>query len=231
MNYSNIYKLFIHNRKAKSSLLVGYSETHHIIPRSLGGKNIKENLIKLSASDHFFAHLLLAKIHGGKMWQALSFMAQDKTVSAKGIGAKRRWFEKARKEAANQAAIDLKGRVFSEDTRKKISEAASGKNNPMFGVSGELSPRYGKLHTIETKERIAKSLTGKKLSEETRRKMSASRVGKSPSKEKREKLSISKLGKNNPSYGRVVSTETREKLSSAGIKRYSNKTSTGLVAL
>ena len=41
----------------------GYSEIHHIIPKSLGGKDSKDNLVKLSAKEHFIAHRLLAKIY------------------------------------------------------------------------------------------------------------------------------------------------------------------------
>lgn len=34
--------------KAKNRLLDGYYETHHIVPKSLGGSNLKENLVKLT---------------------------------------------------------------------------------------------------------------------------------------------------------------------------------------
>lgn len=39
-----------------------YLETHHILPRSLGGKDTKENLVNLTAREHFLAHLLYEKI-------------------------------------------------------------------------------------------------------------------------------------------------------------------------
>lgn len=38
-----------------------YYEKHHILPRSMGGKNEKENLIKLPFEAHVQAHLLLYK--------------------------------------------------------------------------------------------------------------------------------------------------------------------------
>lgn len=67
MNYLRVYDQFIANRRSKN---VGdsYYEVHHILPRSLGGSNEQENLICLTPEDHFFAHLLLAKIHGGMLW-------------------------------------------------------------------------------------------------------------------------------------------------------------------
>jgi hypothetical protein len=71
MNYQRIYTEFIADRREKESGLVGYTEKHHITTRSMGGSDDKDNLIKLTAGDHFFAHLLLAKAHGGKQWAAL----------------------------------------------------------------------------------------------------------------------------------------------------------------
>lgn len=71
MNYSKIYHDFIVSRREREASIVGYSEKHHILPRSLGGGDEKCNLIRLSPEDHFFAHLLLAKIHGGAMWLAV----------------------------------------------------------------------------------------------------------------------------------------------------------------
>ena len=40
----------------------GYFELHHIIPRCIGGKDIEENCILLTFSEHCFAHFLLSKI-------------------------------------------------------------------------------------------------------------------------------------------------------------------------
>lgn len=75
MNYSRIYSKFIASRRAREAGLVGYYETHHIVPVSFGGTNESENLIKLTAGDHYFAHLCLAKMHGGKMWAAVWALA------------------------------------------------------------------------------------------------------------------------------------------------------------
>ena len=75
MNYKKIYNDFITDRRLKENSIDGYFEKHHIIPRSLGGDNSKKNLIKLTPEDHYFAHLLLAKIHGGKMWKAIFLLS------------------------------------------------------------------------------------------------------------------------------------------------------------
>lgn len=74
MDYKRIYAEFIKDRREKEKGLSGYVERHHILPRAMGGDNSRENLIRLTAEDHFFAHLCLAKIHGGKLWAPIAFM-------------------------------------------------------------------------------------------------------------------------------------------------------------
>ena len=46
---------------AQSRIIKGYSEKHHILPRSLGGLNNKDNIVKLTAKEHFIVHMLLCK--------------------------------------------------------------------------------------------------------------------------------------------------------------------------
>jgi len=61
MNYSKLYTSIIEHRLANP--VCGYTENHHVIPRSLGGYDDKENLVKLTAREHFICHLLLTKIY------------------------------------------------------------------------------------------------------------------------------------------------------------------------
>jgi hypothetical protein len=61
MNYQKIYNQIIEN--AKNKKVVGYFEKHHIIPKCLGGNNDNENLVKLTAREHFLCHLLLCEIY------------------------------------------------------------------------------------------------------------------------------------------------------------------------
>lgn len=66
MDYARIYRDFIVDRRARDPGAV--TERHHILPRSVGGSDDPSNLIDLAPADHFFAHLLLARIHGGRLW-------------------------------------------------------------------------------------------------------------------------------------------------------------------
>lgn len=63
MFINNKYKTWHDNiiTKAKNRTLKGYKEIHHILPRSLGGKDRKSNLVALTAKEHFIIHILLCK--------------------------------------------------------------------------------------------------------------------------------------------------------------------------
>jgi hypothetical protein len=77
MNYERIYNQLIEKRK--SSNLDGYVEKHHILPRSLGGSDSEDNLVKLTAREHFIAHLLLAKFKPCKQTVYAVWMMQCKS--------------------------------------------------------------------------------------------------------------------------------------------------------
>ncbi len=62
MNYKRIYTEIIENR-LKNPITEGYTENHHINPKSLGGLDNPDNLVKLSAREHFLCHYLLAKMY------------------------------------------------------------------------------------------------------------------------------------------------------------------------
>ena len=75
------YNKFIDSLKGQS--IDGYFEKHHIIPRSFGGSNNKDNLIELTARQHFIAHWMLWKAYGGKMMQAFHMMLHGKGKNSK----------------------------------------------------------------------------------------------------------------------------------------------------
>lgn len=188
MNYDRIYKALIDKRR-KTPLKDGYKEHHHIIPKSMGGSDDFDNMVYLTAREHFVAHLLLARIHGGKMWFAVAMMCGRGSSSAKGVVPTSRIYELAKKRVANERSIlfsgklhPLYGKPCTEQRRKRIAEG-----------------RKGKTHTQETKQKMSESKKGYKHTQETKQKMSESRkrqtpptLGKklpSPSIEKRKKLS------------------------------------------
>ena len=61
MNYEAIYNSLIERGRYRK--LAGYTESHHIVPRCMGGKDDRDNLVDLSPEEHYLAHQLLIKIH------------------------------------------------------------------------------------------------------------------------------------------------------------------------
>lgn len=169
MNYSKIYDSFISDRKSKQKELSGYTEVHHITPRAFGGSNDNENLVILTASDHYFAHLLLAKIYGGKMATALFFMSLDGSRSANGHSAKRWAYEFARKAVSDQKRklvgelSHSYGRKRSEETKRRISENRRGKMvGPAHFAYGVPSPLRGTTISEDAKLKISLANAGSK---------------------------------------------------------------------
>jgi hypothetical protein len=61
MNYFIIYENLISNAKLNPKIDT-YKETHHILPKCMGGDDSKENLVMLTARQHYLAHWLLYKL-------------------------------------------------------------------------------------------------------------------------------------------------------------------------
>jgi group I intron endonuclease len=67
---------------------------------------------------------------------------------------------KCSEETKNKIRIKQIGKKQSKSAREKMSIARKGKQcgkaNPMFGMTGDKNPFYGKKHTEETKEKMRK---------------------------------------------------------------------------
>lgn len=121
-------------------------------------------------------------------------------------------------------------RTFSktpEETRAKQSAASSGKNNPMYGLFGTLSPKWGVKMSQEAKDKISKARKGRipngrlgtKLSEETKEKIRSAHLGKMLSVEHKQKLSESHKG--------IIPSEETRKRRAASMKKYWDKKKQG----
>jgi hypothetical protein len=61
MDYLKHYNLLI--KRAINRDLECYTESHHIIPRCMGGTDEQDNLVNLTPEEHYLAHQLLVKIY------------------------------------------------------------------------------------------------------------------------------------------------------------------------
>lgn len=223
MNYQKIYDSLIEKAKVRIDLEGVYYERHHILPKSLGGNNSKSNLVKLTAKEHFIAHLLLFKISKGKdkvrMGYALHRMMftnnSSQAIREKITSRKYQILKSIYLKVSGSNHLNFGKQIWSSDQRAKMSERMSGSNNPSFGKDpwnkGKTSDTNAKVKSIanslkEYYSNNVSSLFGIPRSESTKKKISISHTGKSKSTAHRENLSISLRG-------RVLSEETKLKMS------------------
>lgn len=205
MNYQKIYDDLIIKRKNYPIFKKDqYCEKHHIIPKCLNGTNEKENLVNLTAKEHFIAHLLLCKIHSKNYYLLYAFIkmcnlkkynkmnknlyqkvklefAQEVSKRTSKSWEERFGYEKAEflKNKMRQPYESKFGVEKSNKIKEKQRKAFLGDKNPNFGKSkkGANNPMYGKHHTKEAKIKIGLAQTGKIESKETRTKKSNSHKG------------------------------------------------------
>mgnify|MGYP001085151749 CR=1 FL=1 len=194
------YEEFINNileTRGRNGCGEEYHETHHIVPKCMGGSNDKENLIDLFAREHFEAHRLLAlenpNIQGlVYAWWAMSVQTNEYTKERYHITAEE--YEEVRK-------------AYSKTMSKCMKERMSGENNPMYGKCGELNPMYG-IHRYGEEN----PMFGKQHSEKAKNKMKDSwDYDKHFNQKTREKLSKSNGGENNPMFGKAHTEEAKKK--------------------
>jgi len=104
-------------QRAKIRILKSPYERHHIIPRSLGGNNFKENIVKLTAHEHFVCHLLLTKMIEGKYKEKMVYAA----------------WAMANQENQNQQRHKVTGKIYSILRQEycKVKSVHTKLNNPM----------------------------------------------------------------------------------------------------
>jgi len=176
-----------------------YIERHHIIPRSMKGKNNESNIVKLTYRKHFLAHWLLTKCTEGenkrKMFRALYRMTHDRY----GNRIISSWqYAIARKACAIAMSMSQKGKPKSQAQKEKQRLSMTGR----IGVD-----------SAETREKKARAWRGRKHKPETKKKMSESGKGpKSPSHIE----AIRDAVKRRPSRkGTTLSQEIKDKMAHA----------------
>lgn len=162
MNYKKIYDRLIEDAKInpKSEL---YKESHHIIPKCMNGSNDKDNIILLTARQHYLAHWLLYKIY-----KTSSLVHAWNLMSVVGIGQEKR---------------KVNSHLFGYCKKERsliLSKQFTGEGNNF----------YGKTHSEETKDFISQLNKGQDRRSEESILSWIENVAKKPkSKEHREKIS------------------------------------------
>lgn len=170
-----------------------YYEEHHIVPECLGGLNTPENLVYLTAKEHYLIHWILYKLNPIPKL-AYAWVRMCSKGSKYHTGRKTsRYYAAARKAFAAAHSETMKGRKLSEEHKRKISESKLGSKNHMFG----------KKHTEEFKEYLRNLNLGPKNGF----------YGKTHSDEFKAKLSVyakNRIGEKSNAYGYHHTQETKD---------------------
>jgi len=172
MNYDKLYYQIIERAIKETRKAIRYKgngtyyELHHIIPRSFGGSNKANNLVLLTAREHFVVHWILVKRYEkgsaerNKMLFALWRMQTNPADEKRYINA--RVYEKLRIEFAKavgkMTSVLQKGKNNSQYgrywyTNRNTGETKRIKNNTdSVWIKGKNWFKHAKLYSIKTKK-------------------------------------------------------------------------------
>jgi hypothetical protein len=185
MDYQWHYNRLIETRKDRILVIGEYYEKHHIVPRSMGGTNSKENLVHLTAREHFLAHWLLWRIYrNDQMARAFYLMSagigstsdrkvfssiayqEAKIAKGKAVSALNRIIKKGHiksQDTLNKMSIALKDKPKSDEHRKNIGlglkdkpKSEKHRKNISISLTGFDWSNYS-----ERNDKIAKANAGK----------------------------------------------------------------------
>ncbi len=178
--YTRLYFKIISYYKLQS---IQVGENHHIIPKSLGGSNSKENKVKLPLRAHFIVHRLLVKMTTGearsKMTYALVSMKNRCYISSRTYESLKssmvhsdEFIEYMRQQAT--------GRRHSKETREKLKKIHTGsKRSEETKQKMKLAAlaRWDKTSVEEKKCHMARlNRTGIKHTDEAKLKMKRAHI-------------------------------------------------------
>ena len=207
-----MYYTYAYLREDKTPYYIGkgkgpriYSTSRRIKPPKDKSRilYLKQNLTEEEAFKH---EIYMIAVFGRK--DLGTGILRNRTDGGEGVSGRILSQESRRKiSEANKGNTNCLGKTHSEESRKKMSESQKGNTK-----------RLGKTHSEETKRKMSDSSKGntnwlgKTHSEETKRKMSE--VHKNPSEETRKKLSEAQKG-NTKMLGKTHSEETKRKMSAS----------------
>lgn len=189
-----IYDRLIERAKTRSNA-TGYTERHHIIPRSLGGSDDHSNIVVLTAKEHYIAHRLLAKFTTGQDKHKMAYALFNMCTTSK---QRPRYVPNARSYALIKAEM-------AESMKESCALMTKEERLIKYGV------RLGTTQSADTRQKISDS-SKKPKSATHKANISTGKRGIKFSDSHIENLKLSHRG--------VKQTESRKKNTSEVMKRW-----------
>jgi hypothetical protein len=217
----NKYYQWYNNIIANSCPTSEYIEYHHVIPRSLGGTDGKNNIVRLTAREHFICHVLLTKFTQGsdrhKMLYAANMMSQISRDYQHRYIPNSKIYEMLKKDFSKMHSERLTGKQLSNEHRNKISQSLKGRAVSTDTIQKQVAKNTGKKRTPEQKERMRQAQLTRKQKTEEEKSLISAKISQSLKSKKlgpksashKENLSKSLLGKYK---GVPKSEETKQKM-------------------
>lgn len=152
MNYIGQYAKLID--RAITRTVSGYAEIHHISPRCMGGTDAASNLVRLTAREHYLAHLLLVRIYPHE--RSLVFAAHMMTIDKHGHRYGNRKYEWLRIRHSKAVAESKRGNTHGLGTKR----TAATKLKMSLSMQGNQN-NFGRTLGQETKDKISASNAGR----------------------------------------------------------------------
>lgn len=145
--------------RAQSRVIKGYSEKHHIIPKSMGGSNSKVNIAALTAREHYVCHLLLIRMVAGpdrsKMSLASTNMKVKGSTHEREYKVNARLYASAKKEASAYLSELNRKRWADPSMRARLVASMKSADRPPIPKGSRPATWTGKTHSAESKAKIA----------------------------------------------------------------------------
>lgn len=234
MNYQKIYDSLVERARSRELSPSCYYEKHHVTPKCLGGEDTPDNIVSLTAEEHFLAHQILVKLH--PTHYGICFAAFRMTTHTHGGRTNNKLYGWLRKrlaqnvpkrgpmsqETKDKLSMAKRGAKWSQATRDKMSTYYSTRVMSEREKSNRIIASTGRKHSEETKQKIADSKIGKTRSDDFKLKMSEYWKNRDVSwlhtPEVAEKISESLKGK-------PKTAEHRRKLAEANIGKTASQSS------
>jgi hypothetical protein len=176
LTYNNLVER-AKTRGLDKSVLEGYYEVHHIIPRCMGGTDDKENLVLLNYREHVICHVILVRLNPDNvdLIRAADFMLNVDRYDENG----------------NKIVIKLKSSRIAEKIKIENQKYNRGIYHPSYGT-----------HISEEHKKILSEVNSRKRDMKTRINMSNAWLGTRHTDESKKKMSEAKKGKPRPDLRR-----------------------------
>lgn len=167
MNYFNIYQNIIKlaqtrgiAKRSKRNKLSGF-EKHHIIPKCAGGTDHPDNLVFLTAREHFICHMLLVKFCKPEHLKSLQYALG--MMRSRGHIVSSHSYDFARKQYLLAHVKNRTGSKHSEETKAKMSFSHTGKKKSKEHCSNLRLSQLGKHLSDAHKQKLSNATKGRKI--------------------------------------------------------------------